>query len=459
MTNTPKTLKWNLDALKVYLNREVSISPLITFRIAFGALMLFSTIRFWVNGWITSQYIAPKFFFTYMGFDWVKPLGDTGMHLVFLLIAVSAAGIILGLFYRLSAAAFFLSFTYVELIDVTNYLNHYYFVSIVGLLMIILPAGKCFSIDVWLDPKKQIAKVPFWTIGIIRLQLGMVYFFAGLAKLNYDWLIDAVPMKIWLPAKSHLPLVGSIMHYSWVAYLFSWFGAAYDLTIPFLLINRATRKLAFLAVMVFHACTAIFFPGIGMFPYVMMLSSLIFCSAAYHDQLLAKIFRLKPFEGDNKSYSKQRNWGFAIFLGFYFLLQVYLPLRFLLYPGTLFWTEEGYRFSWRVMLMEKSGNTFFYVKDAGNGKTWEVDNAQFLTPLQEKMMSTQPDMMLRYAHFLKNTYHKRGIKKPEVYAEGYVALNGRRSQSFIDSSVDLSEQQLSLQHMKWIKPFSNQTHK
>ena len=33
-------------------------------------------------------------------------------------------------------------------------------------------------------------------------------------------------------------------------------------------------------------------------------------------------------------------------------IQLAFPFRYLLYPGNIFWTEEGYRFSWRVMLME-----------------------------------------------------------------------------------------------------------
>jgi hypothetical protein len=39
-------------------------------------------------------------------------------------------------------------------------------------------------------------------------------------------------------------------------------------------------------------------------------------------------------------------------------------LFYLCYPNELFWTEEGFRFSWRVMLMEKAGYATFKVKDA-----------------------------------------------------------------------------------------------
>jgi hypothetical protein len=435
------------------LQRPVSIAPLVTFRILFGLMMFAGTIRFWANGWITQQYVTPKFYFTYMGFEWVKPLGSTGMHVIFGVIALSTILITAGLFYRVAVVIFFVAFTYVELIDVTNYLNHYYFISLISFLMIGLPANRYFSIDVHIWPKLKRTYVPLWTIGIVRLQIGIVYFFAGLAKLNPDWMLHALPMKIWLPAKSHLPLVGSLMYKEWIAYLFSWFGAFYDLFIAFFLINRKTRPVAYVFVLGFHIATAIFFPGIGMFPYVMIISSFAFFSSGYHQKLLAS------FTSTNRGMSTNTYHYPAMLqillpgiIGVYFLLQIIIPLRFLAYPGQLFWYEEGYRFSWRVMLMEKSGNTFFTVKEPSTGKTYEVDNSQYLTPLQDKMMSTQPDMMLRYAHYLAGVYTKRGLKNPAVYAECHVALNGERSRLYIDTTVNLAMQPLSWKHYNWVLP-------
>jgi len=146
-------------------------------------------------------------------------------------------------------------------------------------------------------------------------------------------------------------------------------------------------------------------------------------------------------------------------LSVYVLLQMVLPFRYLLYPGTLFWTEEGYRFSWRVMLMEKWGTAFFYIKDPQTGRKGEVDNSKFLTPMQERMMATQPDMILQYAHYLGNEYAKRGIKNPIVTAECYVTLNGSGSRLYVDSSIDLSKQNENFFHKKWILPFQSNSNK
>lgn len=440
------------DQFSGFLHRSVPIAPLITFRITFGVLMLFSLLRFWWRGWISTVYLEPSFHFTYFGFSWVQPLGSTGMHVLFLLLIISAVLIMLGCFYRVAIIFFFLAFTYVELIDATTYLNHYYFISLVAFLMIFLPANRAYALDVYWRISKASTQVPAWTIGILRFQLAIVYIFAGLAKLNPDWLLHAEPMKTWLPAKSHLPAIGPWMYEAWVAYFFSWFGALYDLFIVFFLLNKKTRPIAYVFVLGFHLATALFFPGIGMFPYVMITASLIFCSATFHEKLLSFLPGFKwPQTSANEALKGKKILTLGIAL--YVLLQVLIPLRFLGYPGHLFWTEQGYRFSWRVMLMEKSGTAYFTVKDKTGKQFYEVDNKQFLTPLQEKMMSTQPDLLLKYAHHLAKVYAEKGVETPQVFAEVYVALNGERSKLFIDPSVNLAAQKLSWKPIPWILPY------
>jgi hypothetical protein len=263
-------------------------------------------------------------------------------------------------------------------------------------------------------------------------------------------------MKTWLPAKSHLPLVGPLLYKDWVAYLFSWFGCIYDLFIVFFLLNKRTRRWAYGVVLIFHIATAIFFPGIGMFPYVMIISSLVFFSGDFHQRLLSFLPWYKQEDGLSTAYTfTYKKWLYGMML-LYVFFQCIVPFRFVLYPDHLFWSEEGYRFSWRVMLMEKAGAAYFTVKDKTGKQYYEVNNAEFLTPLQEKMMSTQPDMILKYAHYLANTYAQRGIAQPRVYGEVYVTLNGAGSRLFIDSSVNLAAEPFSWKHYNWILPYKTE---
>lgn len=456
-----------MNSLRKYLFEQTSIAPLAVFRIIFGFMMLFSVIRFAMNGWITALYVEPEFYFPFYGFGWVKPLGDTGMHLVFLLMGIAAFMIMIGFFYRISAVVFFLSFTYVELIDKTNYLNHYYFVSIVAFLLILLPAHRSFSIDAKIFPAIRLDHVPRWTITALQLQLAMVYFFAGVAKLEYSWLIEAQPLRIWLPANAHLPVIGSFLDEVWVAYFFSWFGCIYDLTIPFFLSWKKTRSWAYLAVIAFHVLTRMMF-NIGMFPWIMILSTLIFFPADLHEEIIA--FLKRTFAGKIEHTERaEGKWNFGLkqklvfsLLLLHFTIQGFLPFRYLLYPGELFWHEEGFRFSWRVMLMEKGGTALFYVSDPALPGSIEINNRDYLTAQQEKMMSTQPDMILQFAHHLRDQYRNKSIRireeeyvfrNPEVRVRSYVSLNGSGAREFIDPDVNLAALEYNLQHRPWVKPY------
>lgn len=421
------------------------------FRIAFGTLMFISILRFMLKGWVSSMYIMPKMFFPYYGFEWVKPLPPLGMYLVFALMLLCSLGILLGFLYRYSTVIFFLLFTYVELIDKTNYLNHYYFVSLVSFLLMFIPAGKAFSFDNKIFKRPELDQAPYFFLFLLQLQMFVVYFFAGVAKLNYDWLVEAMPLKIWLPAYSHYPIIGQFMEQKWTAYLFSWFGCVYDLCIGFLLFNKRTVKFAYVLVIVFHVFTAIFF-NIGMFPYIMMTITIVFFSENFHASILNRIKFVFKY-----SYKRQEVWNKPVValkyvFVIYFIFQFALPFRYLLYNGELFWTEQGYRFSWRVMLMEKAGSAFFFVKAKNAIGEIEVDNKEHLTYLQEKMMATQPDMMVDYAKYLKDYYKERGLSDPEVRVKSYVTLNGSGSREFIDDRIDLSAQSNSFFGNKdWIK--------
>ena len=443
----------------LYFKKYTDAQPLSVFRIFFGLMMFISIIRFWSKGWIKTLYLEPKFHFSYYGFDWVKPLGEF-TYILFIICGLSALFVSIGFKYRFSIITFFLSFTYIELMDKTTYLNHYYFISILSFLMIFLPADKFFSVDN-LKRKNYFAKIPKWTIDCIKVLISIVYIYAGLAKINSDWLLKAMPLKIWLPSKYDIPIIGDyLLQQEWVHYLMSWSGMIYDLSIPFLLLYKKTRVFAFILVIIFHLFTAVLFP-IGMFPYIMIVASLIFFDSKFHNKIIHLIqLTLSPL----KKYNIEKVEKFKYFnsklitsiVMIFLIIQIIFPFRFVLYPGNLFWNEEGYRFSWRVMLMEKMGYTTFKIVDGVSNKYFYVDNKDFLTPFQEKQMSFQPDFIIEYAHFLGNHFTLQGHKNIEVYADSFVALNGRRSKRFIDPNINLMKEKRSLKHYSWIIPFKDE---
>jgi len=314
------------NTLQTYLYKKTEAAPLAVFRIFFGLMMVWSIVRFWYHGWIESLYLEPNFYFSYYGFEWVKPIGNW-TYFLFIICGLSSFFIAIGYKYRVAIITFFLSFTYIELIDKTTYLNHYYFISILSFLLIFIPANAYFSVDAKLNAKKRFQFVPKWNVDSIKLLLAIVYVYAGLAKLNSDWLVDAMPLSIWLPAKTDIPLIGGLMGEEWVHYAFSWFGALYDLSIPFLLLYRPTRWIAFGFVVVFHIMTRVLF-SIGMFPYIMIVS----IDKSRFDNGLN--FNLFP--------SIRKKMVYAI-VSIFFVIQLLLPWRYLAYPGELFWTEEHFQ--------------------------------------------------------------------------------------------------------------------
>ena len=445
-----------------YLNLYSSSYSLAFYRIGFGLLMCYSIARFWYKGWISELYIIPEFHFSYYGFEWIKPIGDY-TYLIFILCFASSFFVMIGYKYRSAIILFFLSFTYIELMDKTTYLNHYYFISILSLLLIFIPCNAIFSVDNAIS-KKKFNKIPKWNVDSLKLLITIVYLYAGLAKINSDWLFEAMPLKIWLQSKYDLPLIGNnLLQMEWVHYAMSWGGMFYDLSIPFLLMIKRTRVIAFLLVIFFHVFTLILFP-IGMFPHIMIFSSMIFFSSRFHERIIRLIItyssliklkmgstNLEKFEKYTPRFKKIRLYTVILF----FIIQVLFPFRYQLYPGELFWHEQGYRFSWRVMLIEKIGYTNFKIVDPKTSKSFMVDSSEYLTSFQEKQMSFQPDFILEFSHFLGKKFSTKN-KRVEVYADSFVALNGRPSQRFIDPNVNLYNEKESFKNKNWILPLNDE---
>lgn len=423
-----------------FLWEERSIAPLVVFRILFGLLALISSVRFIRNDWIEALFGQSQFYFKYTGFSWVPVLSVEEIYLLFYLMIVASLGILFGFAYRLSIAFFFLAFTFVDLMDASNYLNHHYLFSLLAFLLIFLPANRFFSIDCLLRPSIRRTKVPALCRNILLFQIALVYLFAGLAKINPDWLLHGMPLAVWLPEHQHLPIIGEFLTQKSTAVLFSWMGMLYDCSIVFFLLYKPSRSFAFAGVVLFHGMTWLFF-NIGLFPFIMVGCSLLFFSDSFHQRLL----QILGADFDNKQ-SRTLTTGRSFFarkvipfaLCIYVAVQVLLPLRHLAYEGDAKWTEEGYRFSWRVMLLEKSGMVSFTVVNAETGQRDEVQNNRFLTDFQVKQMAIQPEFILQFAHFLEEHYQEEYLwKEVEIYANSQVAINASTSRSLIDPQINL----------------------
>ena len=175
-----------------------SVAPLLTLRRLFALLVLFSTTRFVLNGWVETQVLDPFWTFPFDGFEWLPRPSLTGAWVLFVGMILGGLLLLAGRTAKVGATIFFVCFTYVELLDKSNYLNHYYFVSLVAFML------------AWLPTTARTPSVPRLATTSIRLLLALVYFYAGLAKLNADWLLHAQPLAMWLPQHSSFPGVRTV---------------------------------------------------------------------------------------------------------------------------------------------------------------------------------------------------------------------------------------------------------
>jgi len=366
----------------------------------------------------------------------IKPL--------FALMILAALCVAIGLFYRYALGLFLVLFTYFELVDATNYLNHHYLVILFGVLLLCAPAHRYFSLDVRRGAVIPCTEISQFYILILIAQIALVYTFAGLAKLNSDWLLQAMPLRIWLLEYQYLPLVGGLLKYTQTAFAFSWFAAFYDCTIIYFLLCGPTRRWAYFTVVVFHILTAVFF-NIGIFPWLMIGSNLIFFGDAFHKRLYAQksIFALTK-----ESIPRVKPYLMITILVF-FMVQLLLPLRHLAYSGNTMVTELGYRFGWRVMLLEKAGIATFTLRDKDADRYMEIDNRQYLSEFQEKQMAIQPDFIVQFAQHIA-AQNSKIVKSSAVSIASFITINGRVSQRFIQQDLDLLQVQDDWSDKPWI---------
>ncbi len=414
--------------------REAGLKPvdgasLAAFRILFGVMMTAGVIRFAALGWIDRFFVKPEFMFKYWGFGWVEPLGPSGMIAVFTLMGLSALMVAIGFYYRFAIVLFLSLFSYVELLDVSNYLNHYYLVSLLGCILVFLPANQVWSVDALLFPNVPDKTVQAWMLWWLRFQMGCVYFFAGVAKFSEDWLIHAQPLHIWLRSRVELPVIGSLLQYWEVAFLMSWTGFLFDLTIVFWLLWGRSRPLAYAVLVVFHAFTNVFF-AIGMFPIIMIVGATIFFDPDWPRRFVRGS---KPEIGNSPA--SRRFPKRAIFAVVFCAVQILIPWRNLVFPGNVLWTEQAMRWSWKVMVREKNGDVMYRVKQGE--REFEVSPRRYLSADQEREFSGQPDMILQLAHHIADV-HTSERDRPEVRVDAWASWNGRTRARLVDPTVDLA---------------------
>jgi hypothetical protein len=428
------------------LFKQVDNSPLIVFRVLFGLLIALEAWGAIATGWVKRTLIEPQFTFNFIGFDVLQPLPGNGMYFYFGLMGVLGVFVMLGFKYRLSVIAYTILWTSVYLMQKTSYNNHYYLLILLLVFMSIVPAHKYCSLDAKLNPKLKSISMPNWVVVFIILQLWIVYTYASLAKLYPDWLDGTFP-ELLMKGKAHYWLIGDLLQERWVHMSIAYFGILFDLLVVPLLLWKRTRKLMFILSIFFHLFNSIVFQ-IGIFPYMSLAFTVFFFPKDY---IQRKFLKFKPlYRGSEIEVPKLAPY-FKGFLVIWFAIQLLLPLRRHFIKGDVFWTEEGHRMSWRMMLRSKGGFASFKIKNLETGKTSYVKLDDYLTSKQKRNL-LKPDGIYQFTQKLKKEYAEKGIPI-EIYARVKVSLNGRTPEFLVDPKLDLTTIEWDyFFHNDWIMP-------
>lgn len=442
-------------------------AAIAVFRIGFGIILFIDIIRY---GWVLCMecyYLDPQFLFKYYGFEWVQPWPGKWLYWHHAALAVCAAGITLGLYYRTCIILFTLGFSYLFLLDQARYLNHFYMVILFCSLLCVVPAHRLWSLDALRKPEIASQTLPFWCKVLLAGQLEIILVYAGLVKINWDWL-NLEPLRMWLEKRSDLPFLGEYFLQDWSIAVAAYGVIALHLIGAPLLFVKGVRWIVLCTYAAFHILNHFVF-SIGIFPWMTLFASMLCFEPDWPRRLYRFTQRLKvkflfqkialyewiqvrPSLTINSTISTQQKW-IINFVIVWLLLQCLIPLRHHLYPGNVAWNEEGHRFSWRMKLRSKKGIAEFTVIDNLSQETWKIDNSDFLTKKQRRKMRCNPDLILQYAHYLEKVWaEEEGYTDVAIYADVKCGLNSRRYQPMLDSSADLTEKSRTLSYRDWVIP-------
>ncbi|KAL3875762.1 hypothetical protein ACJMK2_033680 [Sinanodonta woodiana] len=418
-------------------------------------------------------------------FDFLKPLPVEWMCMVYLSLILSALGICLGLMYRINCLIFVICYWYLFLLNKTAWNNHSYLYGLMGILLLITDANRCWSVDGLLFPRKRHAHVPLWNYTLFRFQIFIVYFIAGLKKLDMDWVqgysVSSIE-KHWVFHPFRLVMSDEVID----LFIIHIGGLIIDLSMGFLLFFDKTRKIAFFFLSSFHLMNSQIF-SIGMFPWMMLATMPLFCSNDWPRKFFQKLPLCLKFvtpqnhdlqTSDHCLYSKEdikpetsgmktksvsssasppatkpRAYHklFTMVTGVYILIQCCLPYSHGITKGNNAWTKGLYGYSWDMMVhswsLQHVRVTYY---DLNSGDTGYLNPTAWS---KETRWTFQPDMAMQYAACIADHLQKYNLKSIKLNFDVWRSLNKRFQQRMYDPRVDLLTADWNLfRKTPWIMP-------
>ncbi|XP_033119818.1 vitamin K-dependent gamma-carboxylase-like [Anneissia japonica] len=470
-----------------WLAEPVDAISISLFRVFFGFGMTWHIIRLLRKSTVDANFNFPELNFHYpIARDNVITPRIEVVYAITMAILLSSITMMIGLFTKLSAAVFVTSYVWFNALEKSRYNNHYYFYANLALLIAVTDCGRRFSIDSFLKKSVADTTVPRWQTSIFKFMVVVCYFFAGIAKMNYDWVIRGEPMTMWMSTKidsqSIIPSTPFVI--KCIGYFMSLGGLIFDTFIGILLVSSRFRPFGFFLTMIFHVSNHFLF-SIGTFPWVMLTTNFLFVPPESFRNGFRKFLSMvnlkidtkqqsaiqenipstdNTYNTDNKQ-SKNKSTKFSkpkvslkikLFLGCFVGWHLLMPLRHLLYMqhSSVNWTLYGHQFSWRMMLNDEEVLLRLHAKlDVDSEEEFIQDITSTLMNLrQAKRMITDLDLVLQFV----NHWTTKSPGSPEapvsIKAELWKSLNGRPFQRWVDPEVFLSQVDPDDWNQDWILP-------
>lgn len=210
--------------------------------------------------------------------------------------AISIVMVLIGFCTKFFNFIFMCGYWYLFILNKDTWNNHSYLFGLFSIMLMNANSNHYWSVDAWLFPKTYKNKhIPRIQYSVVKLQIFLLYFYAGLKKYDPDWL-DGYSMgklsRHW--AFDPLKLVFSESFIDLIIVHIG--GFCIDLFGGFALYFDKTRPFAFLVLTGFHGLNSQLF-SIGMFPYTCIATMFVFCHADSFRKLLGdKSKCVKNFE-------------------------------------------------------------------------------------------------------------------------------------------------------------------
>jgi len=429
------------------LLQPVSYHTLEFFRICFALVLLLQFFSFSSAHFLEKGILPVKFLFSYDWFPFITAKSPGLVKFFYGILLIAPLVMLFRKFFRIAMAVYLISFCYIVFLEQSYYNNHFYMMMLV-----------CFF---WLFYKPETINgektVPYWLLFLFQFQLFVVYFYGGIAKLNYDWIVLQEPARTMLAINTPGSSISSFLKSDFAVYYITYGGLIFDLGIGFLLFFRRTFLFAVALNILFHITNIYIFNfgeggDIGIFPILMIAANILFLPKDMLDKLRKNFQANKAPAAVNKKIAQASKTNtekkpapfnqklVLAFVGIYVGLQIVLPFRHFLISGNTEWTGQGSYFGWRMKMHTKKVTVKFFTADAEGQELKPFPLGRIINTMQINHMGQHAGMIYQFVQFIKEDLkRKNGSTNPVIKADIKVSFNGRPEQDFVDPDVNLAK--------------------